>query len=174
MKDFARTLFWTLKTKPLEKITINELCKEANYPRATFYNYFDDIYDLLDYCWKRIARDMVIDDYATLDPDKRMDILFDRCYDYLAGYRDNVEKIMEHNSDEGQFAESLRKTIKQQIYTILINCPPSKKYQLSYEQMAEHFANTIQMILSWCFLRKDQMNKEDALNALHYLLGGIQ
>ncbi|ETJ34337.1 hypothetical protein Q604_UNBC11238G0001, partial [human gut metagenome] len=36
--------------------TINELCEKANYPRATFYNYFDDINDLLNYCWPRIAR----------------------------------------------------------------------------------------------------------------------
>lgn len=25
LKEFAKILFWTLKTKPLEKITINEL-----------------------------------------------------------------------------------------------------------------------------------------------------
>lgn len=174
LKDFARTLFWTLKTKPLEKITVNELCEAANYPRATFYNYFDDIYDLLNYCWTRIARDMVIDDYESLDPDQRTDILFERCYDYLSGYQDNVTKIMEHNSDEGRFAESLRKFVRREIYEILVSCPPSRQYRLSYEQMAEHYANTIQMVLSWCFLRKDRMSKKDALDALHYLLGGIQ
>ncbi|MCI2788736.1 TetR/AcrR family transcriptional regulator [Staphylococcus warneri] len=85
LKEFAKILFWTLKTKPLEKITINELCEKANYPRATFYNYIDDINDLLNYCWQRIASDMVVDNYDSLTPEKRPYILFERCYDYLNG-----------------------------------------------------------------------------------------
>ena len=174
LKEFAKILFWTLKTKPLEKITINELCEKANYPRATFYNYIDDINDLLNYCWQRIASDMVVDNYDSLTPEKRPYILFERCYDYLNEYRDNIEKIMTHNTNDGRFAESLRKYIRQQIYTILVTCPPSKKYQLSYDQMSEHYANTIHMILDWSFIRKNQMDKEEAMEALRYLIGGIQ
>ena len=101
-------------------------CVKANYPRATFYNYFDDINDLLNYCWQRIASDMVVDNYDSLTPEKRPYILFERCYDYLNGYRDNIAKIMTHNTNDGRFAESLRKYIRQQIYTILVTCPPSK------------------------------------------------
>lgn len=34
--------------KPIEKITIREITKKSGYNRSTFYQYFDDIYDLLD------------------------------------------------------------------------------------------------------------------------------
>lgn len=47
-KDFV-TAFWKLyAVKPIEKISINQLCQSAGYNRATFYNHFENIYALLD------------------------------------------------------------------------------------------------------------------------------
>lgn len=37
-----------LKKKPLRKITIKELCEEANINKSTFYTYYKDIYHLMD------------------------------------------------------------------------------------------------------------------------------
>lgn len=37
------------KQKPIEKITILEITKLSGYNRSTFYQYFRDIYDLLEY-----------------------------------------------------------------------------------------------------------------------------
>ena len=35
--------------KPIEQITIQEIAKKSGYNRSTFYQYFSDIYELLDY-----------------------------------------------------------------------------------------------------------------------------
>lgn len=41
------TAFWSLyENKPIEKISVNQLCQTAGYNRSTFYNHFSDIYDL--------------------------------------------------------------------------------------------------------------------------------
>lgn len=173
LEDFSRVLFETLEQKNIENITVGELCEKANYPRATFYNYFDDIYDLLNYCWRRVAGDIAIDDYRSIPAEDRTYILFERCYTYLSGYREVIEKIMSHNPLDGRFVESLRRYIKEQIYSIIVNSPCSEKYVVPYELMAEHYANTIQMLLEWCFIRRERMSKEKALNALHYLLEGL-
>ena len=37
-----------METKPLEKITIYELCAKAEINRTTFYKYYGSQYDLLD------------------------------------------------------------------------------------------------------------------------------
>ena len=37
------------KEKPFGKITVQEIASKAGYNRCTFYQYFEDIYDLLDY-----------------------------------------------------------------------------------------------------------------------------
>jgi AcrR family transcriptional regulator len=36
------------KTRPVEKITVAELSRKAGYNRGTFYDYFVDVYDLLE------------------------------------------------------------------------------------------------------------------------------
>ncbi|WP_145335736.1 TetR/AcrR family transcriptional regulator [Paenibacillus xylanexedens] len=40
--------------KPIEKISIQEIAKQSGYNRSTFYQYFTDIYDLLDCVEERI------------------------------------------------------------------------------------------------------------------------
>ena len=37
------------RIKPVEKITVKEIVQKAGYSRATFYTYFHDVYDLLEY-----------------------------------------------------------------------------------------------------------------------------
>jgi AcrR family transcriptional regulator len=42
--------FWKLyHDKRIEKITVKEITNIAGYNRSTFYQYFDDVYDVLDY-----------------------------------------------------------------------------------------------------------------------------
>lgn len=43
------TAFWKLyEEKPIEKISVQQICRTAGYNRSTFYNHFTDIYDLRD------------------------------------------------------------------------------------------------------------------------------
>lgn len=171
--DFSDTLFLVLRKKPLEQITIRELCDAANYPRATFYNYFDDIYDLLHYCWVRFAGEIALDDYAKLKPEERTYILFERCYDALSEKDEMMQSILLHNPTDGRFFESLRQFIREKICAIIVNSPCSAKYEIPREIVAEHYANTIQTVLEWCFIREKRMTKDEAIQTLHYLLGAL-
>lgn len=72
-KADIREAFWRLyAVKPLEKITVGEVCGLAGYNRGTFYLHFQDLYDLLaqieselldgmtacvEKCMKRLQRD---------------------------------------------------------------------------------------------------------------------
>ncbi len=40
------SLFQLMKEKPLNKISVTEICKTADVNRSTFYSYYTDIYDL--------------------------------------------------------------------------------------------------------------------------------
>ena len=51
LNKLSNTLLSLLKQKSFEQISVKELCRESKTGRSTFYNYFDDIYDLLDYFW---------------------------------------------------------------------------------------------------------------------------
>lgn len=47
-KNLKQTLLSMMDTKPFEKISVTELCREAATSRITFYTYYQDKYDLLD------------------------------------------------------------------------------------------------------------------------------
>ena len=51
---FSEKMLMLLADMSLEEISVQKMCDICNYPRSTFYNYFDDIYDLMDYCWTAI------------------------------------------------------------------------------------------------------------------------
>lgn len=43
-----KTFIDLLKTKPLNKITVKEICDGAEINRSTFYKYYEDVFDLFD------------------------------------------------------------------------------------------------------------------------------
>lgn len=66
LADFSETMIVMLSDMPLEEISVQKICDVCNYPRSTFYNYFDDIYDLMDYCWIVIMKDMDVEKYLNV------------------------------------------------------------------------------------------------------------
>ncbi len=40
-------LFDLMEDKPINKITVTDICKEADINRSTFYSYYEDVYELL-------------------------------------------------------------------------------------------------------------------------------
>lgn len=173
LADLYGTLFTLLQEKPLENITVNEICGKANYPRATFYNYFDDIYDLLSYAWMRVISEIKIDDYLEMESKERTETLFVRLYDYVDERKETLDKLLAANAENGYFVDSVRRVMREQIYNIIRNTPCSEKYKLPYDMIAEHYANTIILILERCFIGEKKMKKREALEAVRYLLEGL-
>lgn len=57
IKIFIESLCSLMMEKPFEKVTVSDICEVAMIPRATFYNYFEDKYDLLEtYCQEFVRR----------------------------------------------------------------------------------------------------------------------
>lgn len=167
---FSSALMEILETKAFEKVTVNEICEACNYPRATFYNYFDDSYDLLNYCWLAMMQEIKIEDYPDMKPDERLYIIFDRIYDYFDSYRERLLKIMKFNPLDGALVASCNLFIKQQTSLIMMNCPCTEQHPIPYQLLAEHYSNTLQLIIEWSFLRKKIASKDEAEKCLRYLL----
>lgn len=47
-----------LKEKPMNKVTVKEICDKAQINRSTFYKYYKDCYDLLDQLEERAITDL--------------------------------------------------------------------------------------------------------------------
>ena len=174
LKDFSETLFSLLEKKKFEDITVDELCSVCNYTRAAFYNYFQDIYDLLDYCWGNMSMEINIEDYKSIEPDERTQVLFERLYEFFEKKKDIVNNIMLHNEIDGAMAESLKRFMLLKIREILSSCGCVKNKNMPLEMITMHYSNTLQMVLVFCFLRKDSISKEEARISIDYLLGTLE
>ena len=58
-KSITDALFRLRAHKPLEKITVRELCREAPVNRSTFYAYYKDVYDLSEHLENELVRSIV-------------------------------------------------------------------------------------------------------------------
>ena len=173
LQDFTNATFSLLQKKKLESITIGELCEFTNYPRSTFYNYFEDIYALMDYCWQTVCDKMQLNNDKNTTHDKQTMILFDKTYDYMEKHRSVIDKLIKHNSKDGAMMQSLNRFIQNTIFQMITECPLSYKYPMPYDMIALHYSNTVRMLLSACFLDK-KITKEQATAYLDFLLGTLE
>ena len=70
-REIGNSLHNILEHTALEKITIDQICKEAQIHRSTFYRYFKDKYDLLEFFFNemfiaRIDYDNVVESIIRL------------------------------------------------------------------------------------------------------------
>ena len=54
----ARSFIRLMTQKRWDKVTVREICAEADITRGTFYQYFDDIYDLMERIQNRLLEDL--------------------------------------------------------------------------------------------------------------------
>lgn len=174
LADFSEKMIVMLTDMPLEEISVQKICDVCNYPRSTFYNYFDDIYDLMDYCWTTIIKDMNIEKYLNVQKDQNTEQIFSILYEYFDQYRLQIHRILLKNGLEGRCMASLRVFMKKQIRQIISMCPGTKDFPVREDVMVDYYAAMLEMLLEKCFFTKEQLSKEEALQAVRFLLGSVE
>ena len=174
LADFSERMIVMLADMPLEKISVQKICDICNYPRSTFYNYFDDIYDLMDYCWIAIMKDMDIEKYLNVQEEQNTEQIFSFLYEYLDRYRPQIYRILSKNGLEGRCMASLRAFMKKQIGQIISKCPGTRDFPVREDIMVDYYAVTLEMLLEKCFFAKEQLSKEEALQTVVFLLGSVE
>ena len=170
LADFSERMIVMLADMSLEEISVQKICDICNYPRSTFYNYFDDIYDLMDYCWITIMKDMDIEKYLNVQGEQNTEQIFFLLYEYLDRYRPQIYRILLKNSLEGRCMASLRAFMKKQIGQIISKCPGTRDFPVREDIMVDYYAATLEK----CFFAKEQLSKEEALQTVGFLLGSVE
>ena len=174
LADFSEKMIAMLADMPLEEMSVQKICDICNYPRSTFYNYFDDIYDLMDYCWIAIMKDMDIEKYLNVQGEQNTEQIFSLLYEYLDRYRPQIYRILSKNGLEGRCMASLRAFMKKQIGQIISKCPGTRDFPVREDIMVDYYAATLEMLLEKCFFAKEQLSKEEALQTVNFLLGSVE
>ena len=174
LADFSEKMIAMLADMPLEEMSVQKICDICNYPRSTFYNYFDDIYDLMDYCWIAIMKDMDIEKYLNVQGEQNTEQIFSLLYEYLDRYRPQIYRILSKNGLEGRCMASLRAFMKKQIGQIISKCPGTRDFPVREDIMVDYYTATLEMLLEKCFFAKEQLSKEEALQTVNFLLGSVE
>ena len=172
--DFTQALLGLLQEKSLESISATELCKRSRYPRSTFYNYFEDIYALMDDCWKSIASKMEVDRFQEIPHEERTATLFTMFYSYMKQHEELLAALLKHNPPNGAMCRSLNAYMCRSIERMVTECPCADDYPIPLSIVAEHYSNTVWMLLEHCFLSRHPIDRESALQSLNYLLGTLE
>jgi len=169
LNDFSDALFQLVREQAFEKITVNDLCELANYPRSTFYNYFEDKYDLLNHCWARLLEIIRIDGLGDVTEEQVLVAYFNREYDLLDANQEVVAKILQHNSSVG---------IRSSLSSYLLNGANRmfegalvRRGNIPVELALEHCFSTILIVLDWVFIQGRDVSKEEAGEYLKELYG---
>lgn len=170
---FSREMFMLLSEEAFEKITVGQLCTAAQYPRATFYNYFDDKYDLLGYCWQTLAEQIGFSDYHHAEENEMLYLYFDRIYDFTKQNEEVIHKVLLHNSEVGYMFSSFRNFLNNKMRFIFKSCPEAMQKDLPNELLADHYSNTLFLVWQWAAVKRSDCTKEQAHKYLRTLVGNL-
>lgn len=170
---FSREIFVLLSEKSFEEITVGQLCEAAQYPRATFYNYFDDKYDLLGYCWQTLAEQVELRDYHHAEENEMLYLYFDRIYDFTKQNEAVIHEVLLHNSETGYMFSSFRNFLNNKMRFIFKSCPEAMQKDIPNELLADHYSNTLFLVWQWATIKKSDCTKEQARKYLCSLVGNL-
>ncbi len=96
-------IFRLLQEKPIEDITVNEICDRAMVHRTTFYKHYEDKYHLLAGLMQELQFTLLPPEELALHAGNRRELyllLADRIFSYLAENRTAYIRILEHNKSD--------------------------------------------------------------------------
>lgn len=156
--------FWSLYCeKRIEKITVKEVAQKAGYNRGTFYEYFIDVYDVLE----QIEQSLIpsIDELPPIAmPDKNMGMPLDM---FMKLYEKNSKYYSVLLGDKGDpaFATKLKNSTKpalKQAFSQNSDLDP-----IEFDFILEYVLSAMIGIMSYWF-RQDKVMPAENLIALMY------
>lgn len=111
-----------LRQKPISKITVKEICENADVNRATFYTHYKDQYDLLQQIEYEIIEDInrYLQDYNIKDIKLVPLDMIEKITDYIAKNADVFDLLLNLNGDI-KFQQEVIKIIGNQFIPIIEN-----------------------------------------------------
>ncbi len=163
-KLLSNALFQMVETKPFENISVMDICQEALVPRSTFYNYFEDKYDLLNFCIEIMLESFAQGVQLDLTNDNNFMGLVNNVIDFLLENKKKLQNISRTNSNGTIFFE-LQKNIAGTITRLAME-QHNKNLAIPAEVIGIYHASGIIFTLKW-WLEKDPPLTRD--NMVHYI-----
>lgn len=174
LKSLSNALLKLLKEKSFESITVQELCSESLVSRATFYNYFEDKYDLLDYLWYTLKVKIDPMPPNVAEHQLYLEQFIGKCIDLFDSNIESMNSILKHNGLSHYLINSYRIYLNNNILSQIKSCPYPFKLTIPNEMASQHYTNAILTILEWKYVYKKNSSNEDLIKYLGVLINKSQ
>ena len=163
--------FWKLyKKKDISKITIGELCANANYERTTFYRYFLDIEDIKKHVEDEIINNIKNSIKENLEKKQETTIFFEGFKKFTSIYGEYI--VVFNEKGNASFCTKFKELIKQDVYEYLnFNVQDEAKKELLFEFM---FQSLINSYTYWYRHKKDMSLEQFVKFSNSILLNGTK
>lgn len=157
-KQNIKNAFWDeFKSKTIDKITVKEICSITGYNRSTFYQYFKDVYDVLE----TIENELI----------EELDRLFDENPIELIASNTFISKVTEiydskgellyyllNNQASNSFSDKYKTLIKSKLFSAEMDDHDKK---LKINILLEFMVSAVISALSFWYPRREEMETED-------------
>ena len=173
LKAFRIAMFEELSEKEFDKITVNDICQRSEYPRATFYNYFDDKIDLLQYLWSYIAKDVL--EQLSKDTSDRNTLV--NVFNLLLGFFHSNESLLnsikQNNGVNSHLWHNMSGYLKNEVNKVVYQyCADNPSNQVPAKMLSRFFSDLLIGMLEWCLYDEPENDTKTADDYLNALLNG--
>lgn len=159
--------FWALYCEQrIEKITVKDITTKAGYNRGTFYEYFTDVYAVLEEIENALIPDL--DELPPVSlPTGNLGMPIDA---FLALYAQNEKYYSVLLGDKGDpaFASKLKNAIKPSLMRVFSEKPEVNLTELDY--IFEYTLSSMIGIMSYWFKQPEPLPGDELFRLIHHLM----
>jgi len=159
--------FWQLYCiKRIDRITVMEITTKAGYNRSTFYEYFTDVYDVLEQI--EVSLLPIVNELPPLDSFSTSSSL--PIDGFIKMYEEHNRYFIVLLGDNGDpsFQSKLKNSVKPNLQQLLIMKGAADNFELDYT--LEYILSAMIGILSYWFRQKDMLPKEKLLKLMYEIM----
>ena len=159
--------FWLLYCeKKIEKISVKDITSKAGYNRGTFYEYFTDVYDVLEQIENALIPTLEKLPPVTT-PTSSLGMPLDAFFELYKTNNKYYSVLLGENGDPA-FASKLKNSIKPIIMQIFDDKPNVDSRELDY--ILEYTLSAMIGIMSYWFKQSDSLTNEDLYSLIKRLM----
>jgi len=157
--------FWELYCeKRIEKITVREITTKAGYNRSTFYEYFNDVYDVLEQIEESLLPN--IEDMPPLLPTMGNESVPIDSFIKLYSSSSKYYTVLLGDNGDPAFAGKIKNGIKVKLLEQL----ETSESNMEIDYTLEYMLSAMIGILTYWFKNNENISKEDLVKLMYELM----
>lgn len=170
LKQLRDTFGALLCEKSFDNIQVTEICERSMIPKSTFYNYFEDKFDLLHYFMQSYEQEIQTAPTHFKSPDEASDYILNNLLDTMEKNLSSLEKIFLHNPSSGYFHQEYIRFFSDSCYRIMMQSFESySREDLPFELITKIRAYTVLTVLEWVYFKGHPLSREEIIEYIHKL-----